>query len=77
MAHKTERNPFTPFLNGFSYDQAFDGGTWEIVKGEDFDLAPSTVVAALREECERRYGRLLVKVEAETVTVRRVPGSRA
>jgi hypothetical protein len=75
MAHKTERNPFTPFLNGFSYDQAFDGSTWELVKGEDFDLAPSTVASSLREEFERRNGRLLIKVEGEKVTVRRAHGT--
>lgn len=77
MAHKTERNPFTPFLNGFSFDQAFDGSTWELVKGEDFDKAPSTVAESLREEFQRRYGRLLVKVEGDRVTVRRTTGANA
>lgn len=77
MAHKTERNPFTPFLNGFAFDQAFDGSTWELKKGEDFELASSTVAAALRDEYERCYGRLMVKVETDVITVRRVPGSRA
>ncbi|MPZ66202.1 MAG: hypothetical protein GEU83_12035 [Pseudonocardiaceae bacterium] len=77
MAHKTERNPFAPFLNGFSYDQAFDGATWELKRGEDFEQAPSTVARKLQEEFERRYGELQIKAEGDTITVRHVRGELA
>lgn len=75
MARKVERNPFTPFLNGFSFDQAFDGSVWELARGEDFAKSGSTVAKALREEYERRYGSLVLRQDGDTVTVQRVLGS--
>jgi sRNA-binding protein len=72
MAEKTTRDPFGPWLNGFSYEQAFDGSTWKIKRGEDFEQAPATVVVKLRAEFERRYGALDVKVDGEFIHVRRL-----
>lgn len=77
MAEKVERNPFTPFLNGFNYDQAFDGGIWRLVKGEDYEQAPSTVAAKIRQEFEHRYGELQIRQDGDVLTIRRVPGTRA
>jgi hypothetical protein len=71
MAEKAKRDPFEPWLNGFTYDQAFDGASWTLTKAEDFDQSPSTVAAKLRGEFERRYGSLDVKVEGDHIHVRR------
>lgn len=71
MAEKAKRDPFEPWLNGFNYDQAFDGSAWTLSKGEDFDQSPNTVAGKLRLEFERRYGSLDIKVEGDTVHVRR------
>jgi hypothetical protein len=72
MAEKTTRDPFGPWLNGFSYEQAFDGSIWKIKRGEDFDQSPATVAAKLRAEYERRFGALDVKVEGDVVHLRRI-----
>lgn len=77
MAEKINRDPFTPWLNGFSYETAFDGAVWVLKRGEDFEHAPSTVAASLRDEYSRRYGRLDVKVDGDSVVIRRVPGASA
>jgi len=71
MAEKAKRDPFEPWLNGFTYDQAFDGGAWTLAKGEDFDQSPSTVASKLRAEFERRYGALDIKVDGDMIHVRR------
>lgn len=70
MAEKAKRDPFEPWLNGFSYDQAYDGNSWTLTKGEDFDQSPSTVASKLRDEFARRYGAIDVKVEGDRVHVR-------
>lgn len=75
MAEKVTRDPFTPFLNGFNYDQAFDGSTWRLKKDEDFDQAPSTVAGKIRQEFERRYGELQIRQDGDTLTIRRVAGA--
>lgn len=72
MAQKAKRDPFQPFTNGFNYDQAFDGDAWTLTKGEDFTLAPQTIATYLRQEFERRYGSLEIKVEGDDVHVMRV-----
>lgn len=76
MAEKAKRDPFEPWLNGFTYDQAYDGSSWTLTKGEDFDQAPTTVASKLRAEFERRYGALDVKVDGDLVHVRRTAPSR-
>jgi hypothetical protein len=76
MAEKAKRDPFEPWLNGFSYDQAYDGNSWTITKGEDFDQSPSTVAAKLRTEFERRYGALDLKVDGDRVHIRRTVPNR-
>ena len=76
MAEKATRDPFEPWLNGFTYDQAYDGNTWILTKGEDFDQSPNTVAGKLRTEFERRYGALDVKVEGDRLQVRRTAPSR-
>lgn len=72
MAQRAKRDPFGPFVNGFNFDQAFDGDVWTLNKDEDFTLAPSTIAMRLREEYERRYGSLELKVDGDSVHVRRV-----
>lgn len=76
MAEKIDQDPFSPFLNGFTYDQAFDGNTWVLKRRQDFDQSPGTVARKIREEHDRRYGSLSVKDEGETVIVRRVDGKQ-
>ena len=49
------------WLNGFGFDQAFDGTWWEIRRGQDYTIATSTIGAHLRDEFRRRYGHLLVE----------------
>ncbi len=75
MAKKTDEDPFGPWLNGFSYDQAFNGDTWKLAKNQDFTLSASTIGAKLREEYERRFGSLEVKVDGDAVYVRRLSTS--
>lgn len=70
MAKKTEGEQFGPWLNGFSYDRAFDGTAWTIERGEDFHQAATTVAAKIRDEYERRFGALDLKVEGDTIHVR-------
>ena len=72
MAEKTTRDPFGPWLNGFSYEQAFDGSIWKLKRSEDFDQSPATIATKLRAEYERRFGVLDVKVEGDLVHVRRI-----
>jgi hypothetical protein len=76
MEAKATRDPFGPFLNGFTFDQAYDGNTWIIKKGEHFADTPAVIASKLREEHERRVGRLEVKYEGDTVHVRFVPSAR-
>jgi len=76
MASKIERNVFGPFINGFSFEQAFDGNIWELRRGEDFTNKAGTVANALRDEYYRRYGRIEVKaVGDDKVVVQRVLGA--
>lgn len=72
MAEKVTRDPFDPWINGFSYEQAFDGSTWKITRAEDFDQSPSTVAAKLRAEFERRYGALDLRVDGDSIHLRRI-----
>lgn len=76
MARKIDNelhNPMaSPFINGFNYELAFNGSTWEIAEGEDFTLAASTVAGHLRAEHERRFGRFEVKQDGKKLTLRRI-----
>jgi hypothetical protein len=76
MAEKARRDPFEPWLNGFTWDMAFDGSTWTVTRGEDFEQATSTVVAKIRAEFERRYGALDIKVTGDSIHVRRIAPTR-
>jgi len=71
MAKRLNHDPFTDLKN-MSYGQLFDGSTWSLAKGEDFDLAPSTVVAKIRDAWHREYGELQIKADGDTVYVRHV-----
>lgn len=42
MAKAIDWNPFGPWSGPLAWAQLFDGRVWEVRKGEDFDLAPST-----------------------------------
>ena len=70
MAEKAKRDPFEPWLNGMTYDQALDGNVWTLTKGEDFDQSANTVAGKLRAEFERRFGALDLKVEGDVIHVR-------
>jgi hypothetical protein len=74
MAKAIDWNPFGPWSGTLSWAELFDGRVWEIRKGEDFDLAASTIVERIRAEHARVYGELLVKVDGDVVRVQRVPG---
>jgi len=76
MAEKATRDPFEPWLNGFTYDQAFDGNSWTITRGEDYEQSTSTVASKLRAEFERRYGSLDIKTDADRIHVRYTPAQR-
>lgn len=73
MARNPDRDPFAPWLNGFTYDMAFDGRTWELRKGEDFDQAASTVVGKLRDEHARRFGQLEIRTDGDSVFMKHEP----
>lgn len=53
---------------------ASNGSSVLLSKGEDFDCAPSTAAAAVREEWTRAFGDLVVRVEDDRVIVSVVPG---
>jgi hypothetical protein len=76
MAKAIEWDPFGPWRGELAWEQVFDGRVWELRKGEDFDLAPSTVADRIRDEHNRIYGQLMVKYEGDFVRVQRVPGMR-
>lgn len=77
MAKAIDWDPFGPLSKtGVLWDQLFDGRVWEVRKGEDFDLAASTVAEQIRDEFYRLYGRLMVKVDGDFVRVQRVPGTK-
>jgi hypothetical protein len=77
MAKAIDWNPFGPWSGQLMWSQLFDGQVWEVRKGEDFDLAASTVADHIRTEFVRQYGSLLVKVDGDVVRVQRVPGAIA
>lgn len=70
MAKKTDEDPFGPWINGFTFDTAFNGDTWKLQKNQDFTQAPSTIAAKLRDEYERRFGGIEIRTEGDTVWVR-------
>jgi hypothetical protein len=72
MAREARHDPTEPWLNGFSYDQAFNGRGWDIVERVDADLSAWTIAERMQREYDRRYGKLIVKVKGDTVYVRRV-----
>lgn len=74
MAKAIDWNPFGPWSGTLAWSQLFDGRVWEVRKGEDFDLAASTVADHIRGEFARQFGALLVKVDGDVVRVQRVPG---
>jgi len=76
MAKAIDWDPFGPWRGDLAWSQLFDGRAWELRKGEDFDLAPSTVAEQIRDEFSRLFGRLLIKVDGDVVRLQRVPGTR-
>lgn len=68
----------SPFRNGFTYDQAFNGEWWEIRRGEDFDMSVSGIAQRIRREYRQLYGHLEVKeLDDYRLRVRRIPPERA
>ena len=59
-------------------DDLFDGRTWELGKGEDFDCSTSSAAALVRAAFRERYGQLIIRQTAEnnTIQVTAVPGTR-
>lgn len=74
MAKAIDWSPFGPWRGNLAWDQLFDGRVWEISKGEDFDLAAETIARQIRDEFDRLYGKLLIKVDGDVVRIQRVPG---
>lgn len=74
MARVIDADAFSPFKNGFGFDQLFNGQTWELRARADFNDAPSTLRGKIREEFERRYGELRVDVDGDVIRVQHVPG---
>lgn len=70
MARNPDKDPFGPWLNGLTWDQAFNGQVWALTKDEDFDLAPKTIVAYIHDEFDKRIGRLDVRSDGDHVYVR-------
>lgn len=75
VAQQNTRSPDDPFINGFGYDQAFNGGSWTISRGQDFNLPPSRMAAALRDEFEHRYGALRIRVDGDKIHLRAIPAN--
>lgn len=74
MAKAIDWSPFGPWRGVLAWEQLFDGRVWEICKGEDFDLAAETIARQIREEFDRVYGKLQIKVDGDIVRIQRVPG---
>lgn len=68
-------SPFGPWNgSGITWTELFNGHAWEIKRGEDYDLATSTVAAHIRAEYQRLYGGLNIKEDGDTIRVERVVG---
>ena len=74
MAKAIDWSPFGPWRGVLAWEQLFDGRVWEIRKGEDFDLSAETIARQIREEFDRVYGKLQIKVDGDVVRIQRVPG---
>lgn len=48
---------------------ASNGSSVQLNKGEDFDCAASTAAAAIRDEWERAFGNLTVRVEGDHIII--------
>jgi hypothetical protein len=57
----------------YAWDELLDGDPWELVRGEDFDSKPSTLIASARAQAKRRGGnirtRILTEDDRETVVL--------
>lgn len=68
-------SPFGPWNgSGVSWSDLFNGGAWELRKGDDFDLAAGTVAAHIRAEYLRLYGGLNIKEDGDVLRIERVVG---
>lgn len=75
MARVIHKSPFGPWNGTITWSELFDGQVWEIRRGEDFDLAASTVADHIRTEYLRVHGGLNIKVDGEVIRVQRVIGA--
>lgn len=59
-------------------DDLFDGQTWELAKGDDFDCSTSSAAALVRAAFRERYGHLVIRESKErsTITVTATNGTR-
>lgn len=68
-------SPFGPWNgSGITWADLFNGKAWEIKRGEDFELAASTVTAYIRAEHQRLYGGLNIKEEGDIIRIERIAG---
>ena len=74
MAKVIDWSPFGPWNGRLMWTDLFDGRVWEVRKGEDFDLAASTIADHIRTEFIRQFGGLNIKVEGDVVRVQRLVG---
>lgn len=47
----------------------FDGDTWQLTKGEDFECSPSSAATIVRNEFRARYGHLRVRETKDGIEV--------
>lgn len=76
MARKinpNDRDPFSPFTNGATWDQVFDGNTWRL-DSADYNGAASTLQQKARDEYTRRNGELKVTVQDDVVFIKVIRG---
>lgn len=70
MKKITEKNQSRVRLSDdVDFDDLFDGETYLLAKGEDFDCSPSSAATVVRNEFRRRYGLITIKYAEDTITV--------
>ena len=77
-AISTSRKPKTSLSESVDLDDLFDGRTWELTRGEDFDCSASSAATLVRGAFRERDGYLVVREDkgTNTITVTATAGSR-
>jgi hypothetical protein len=50
----------------YPWDQLLDGSPWELVKGEDFQSRPQTLIGSARAQARRRGGSVRTRLFVES-----------